>query len=156
MFTFYSLSNLDLKPRSVGGGHRVYFPEIISAAEQEERLGNQGAAQGPLRPIEVEVIIVVAREASESGPHCRVGADWKMPGPLRWFVSYFLLYHNRSAEDLVWSKGRSLADVTLNTAEHLGPGNWWRGRGVVNAFAFSLWTLLIVCSYYSFLLEMLL
>lgn len=44
VFTFYTVSNLDLKPRSVaggGGGHS--FLEIVSAAE-EGVLGNWEAA----------------------------------------------------------------------------------------------------------------
>lgn len=150
VFTFYTVSNLDLKPRSVGRG-RHSFLEIVSAAE-EGVLGNWEVAGAFETHQSEDRNCNGKRDVSEGGPHCHAGTDWKTRVPLRVLVHFLFC-----AEDLL--KGIPLADKTLKTAQYLGPGNCLCIVGFVfflNAFRFSLGTLLVVCFHYSFLLEMLL
>lgn len=149
MSVLFTLSNFNLKPRSVGAGPWTPSWRLCMPQSRGHR---RAAGVGPGSHHRGHPTCKGKRATAERGPPGPAGADWEMLAPQYWFVFCVLLCHHQSAMTCSDPKGIPLADKTLKTAKHPGPGNCVCvvcvcGVCVFNAFAFSLWTLLIVCSY---------
>lgn len=92
MFTFYSLSKLDLKPRPVGA--RLLPRDCVSAAEQGGALGNLGRAGGREwgdEPLGVETFLETLRSVGPLPYRNRLESAGS-PESLGSFLVF--LYHN--------------------------------------------------------------
>lgn len=142
VFTFYSLSNSDLKPRSVGRGDARFLLETVKCCWAGDRLGNLGAAGGGvwvIETLEVERAPLSPRNNLEHAGSPKSFSLFPVFSPTTTQAQRTCCGKGHSVSRYDFANCRTPGTRELFVCVHL------------NAFAFSLWPLWTVRSHDRFL-----